>query len=80
MTMAGQEYDSVLPARAGEVDVYIYNVLGQRVLHYKIGAQRAGRYQQHIDMSPFASGVYFYELRVRAERREAFREVRKSSS
>lgn len=36
-----------------------------------------GHYQQIVDMSQFASGVYFYELRVRGENGVLFRNVRK---
>jgi hypothetical protein len=35
-----------------------------------------GYYQQIDDMSQFASGVYFYELRVRGENGVLFRNIR----
>jgi hypothetical protein len=61
----------------GDVELIVYNVLGQRVLRYWMAAQPAGRYQQRLDMSRLASGVYFYELRVRTDSRVAFRDVKK---
>ncbi len=63
--------------QSGEVELIVYNVLGQRVLRYKRGTEAAGRYTQKLDMSSFASGVYFYELRVRTEKTVLFRDVKK---
>lgn len=60
-----------------EVELIVYNVLGQRILHYQMGDQAAGRYNQLLDMSAFASGVYFYEVRVRTKETMLFRDVKK---
>lgn len=44
------------------VKLTIFNVLGQRVQEYDLGNMRAGIYRQTVDMSRFASGVYFYSI------------------
>ena len=64
-------------ARAGEVELRVYNVLGQRMLNLKKGTMQPGRYQQLLDMSRFASGVYFYELRVHSQHGLIFRNTKK---
>ncbi len=40
----------------------IYNVLGQKVEYRNHGMMNAGRYNESINMSRFASGVYFYRV------------------
>jgi hypothetical protein len=64
-------------AERGEVQIAVYNVLGQRVLMARREALAPGRYQQTVDMSEFASGVYFYEIRVMGGLSARFRDVRK---
>jgi flagellar hook assembly protein FlgD len=47
-----------------EIDLSIYNVLGQKVVTLVSEKQKAGYYQLEWDASRFASGVYFYILRA----------------
>jgi photosystem II stability/assembly factor-like uncharacterized protein len=44
------------------VHLTIFNVLGQRVKEFELGRMSAGTYSQVVDMSRFASGVYFYRI------------------
>ncbi|MEZ4699151.1 MAG: CARDB domain-containing protein [Rhodothermales bacterium] len=62
---------------SGDVELIVYNVLGQRVQRYRMGTQPAGNYTHRVDLSALASGVYFYELRVGDAKDFAFRAVRK---
>jgi flagellar hook assembly protein FlgD len=55
-----------------EVDLSIYNVLGQKVATLVSGKQTAGSHQVEWDASAFASGVYYYVLKT-----GEFRDVRK---
>jgi len=53
--------------RASEVEVEIYNVLGQRIRHMALGRRAVGSYQTAWDGcdsegKEVASGIYFYEL------------------
>ena len=45
-----------------EVDLSVYNVLGQKVVTLVSEKQEAGYYQVEWDASPFSSGIYFYVL------------------
>jgi hypothetical protein len=50
--------------RASEVNIAVYNVLGQRV-SVLVDAQRAaGTYSVDFQADRFASGVYFYVLKA----------------
>ena len=59
-----------LPARSAggsavsQVDLSIYNVLGQKVATLVSGQQQAGQYQVRWDASEFSSGLYFYQLKT----------------
>ena len=64
-------------AQHADVQIIVYNVLGQRVLVARDEPMSPGHYQQTIDMSTFASGVYFYEIRVMGSGKARFRDVRK---
>ena len=44
------------------VSLQVYNLLGQRVLSEDRGMMNAGSYNENIDMSRFASGVYIYRI------------------
>ena len=55
----------------------IFNVLGQRVQEFDLGRLGAGSYSQTVDMSRFASGVYFYRLEAMASDGERFAEMKK---
>ena len=45
-----------------DVDLSIYNILGQKVATLVNEKQKAGSYQVEWDASGFASGVYYYRL------------------
>lgn len=47
-----------------EVDVSVYNVIGQKVTTLVSERQKAGYHQVEWDASGFASGVYFYILKA----------------
>jgi hypothetical protein len=44
------------------VTLQIYNILGQKVEEWNYGMMQAGRFNESIDMSRCASGVYFYQI------------------
>jgi hypothetical protein len=64
-------------AERGEIQIEVFNLLGQRVLLARDEEMGPGHYQQIIDMSVFASGVYFYRIFVRGESGMLFQNVRK---
>ena len=47
---------------AGEVELNVYNILGQKVATLVSEKKAAGSYKVQWDASGFASGVYFYKL------------------
>jgi len=51
-------------AKASQVSLKIYNVLGQAVANLVNGYQQAGNYKVSFDGSKLSSGVYFYEMRA----------------
>ena len=58
-----------VPAEAGDVDLTIYNVLGQPVRHVWNGPLAAGEYRlvwdgRDAQGQPVAAGVYLYQLQV----------------
>jgi hypothetical protein len=57
---------------AADVQIEVYNVLGQRVAMIATGRQEAGRVEQRLDTSRWPSGLYFVRLvtdgAVRTER------------
>jgi hypothetical protein len=55
-----------------DVDLSVYNVLGQKVTTLMSGKQSAGSHQVEWDASLFASGVYYYVLKT-----GEFRDVKK---
>lgn len=65
-----------LPVRS-EVQIRIYNILGQRVMVVEKGMLSAGRYAERVNFSHLASGVYFYEVHARTEAGKLQRDVRK---
>ncbi len=50
-------------AKAGNMSLTVYNVLGQVVDVVDHGYKPAGTYSYNVNMDRFASGVYFYSLR-----------------
>ena len=61
--------------RAAEVEFYIYDVVGRRVMQLREGSLAAGRYRRSVDFSDLASGLYFYEIRAVGGEGVAFRDV-----
>ncbi len=55
-----------------DVTLEIYNTLGQRVEYWNYGIMDAGRYNENINMTPFASGVYFYRVMATGVNGEKF--------
>jgi hypothetical protein len=47
-----------------DVELSIYNLLGQKVAILVSEKQNAGRYQVEWDASGYASGIYFYTLKT----------------
>ncbi len=47
---------------AGNVELSIYNILGNKVAVLVSGKQKAGRHEVRWDASGFSSGIYFYRL------------------
>ena len=47
-----------------QVDLSIYNILGQKVCTLVSEKQKAGRYQVEWDAAGFASGIYYYRLTI----------------
>ncbi len=59
------------------VEVDILNVLGQRLQVFNLGRVNTGVYDQTVDMSRFASGVYFCRIDARASGGESFISMKK---
>ncbi len=53
--------------RAGEVEIVISNLLGQKVAAYALGVLPAGAHHFQIDLGAQPSGVYLYQVRVAGE-------------
>jgi hypothetical protein len=51
-------------AKAGNVSLAVYNVVGQKVADLVNGQKAAGKYQITWNANDLASGVYFYRLEV----------------
>jgi CubicO group peptidase (beta-lactamase class C family) len=54
-----------------DVDLSIYNLLGQKVATLVDRKQAAGSYQVQWDASGFASGIYIYRLKVQGQKQNA---------
>jgi len=50
-----------IPAEA-QVDLVLYNLLGQAVRTMVSAVQKAGRYDYSLDAGDLPSGVYFYRI------------------
>jgi hypothetical protein len=48
--------------QASQVDLCIYNILGQKVVTLVSAKQPAGLYKVRWDAQGFAAGIYFYRL------------------
>ncbi len=54
------------------VNLEVYNILGQLMISENRGMMSAGSYSQEFDMSRFASGVYFYRIAAAGANGEKF--------
>jgi hypothetical protein len=52
-----------LPA-AADVELSVFNALGQRVAVLENGYLPAGEYERNFDASALPSGIYYYTLRA----------------
>jgi hypothetical protein len=64
-------------AKAGKVEITVYDVIGRRVLRADQGALTPGRYRAAFNLSHLASGVYVYRIRVLGESRKLYEAVNK---
>ena len=55
------EIGFALPA-AGDVELSVYNILGQKIVILASGRFEAGTHKVHWDASSVASGIYYYKL------------------
>jgi len=63
-----------------QIDLSIYNILGQKVATLVSGKQKAGFHSVEWNASDFSSGVYYYQLLVddpSASSGQVYREVKK---
>jgi hypothetical protein len=51
-----------------DVELSIYNVLGQKVATLVNGNQQAGQHVVHWDASEFSSGIYYYRLSAKSQK------------
>jgi hypothetical protein len=63
--------DYELP-KTGDVELSVYNVLGEKVVTLVSEQQSAGRYSVEWDASGIGSGIYYYELKT-----DGYRNVKK---
>ena len=47
-----------------DVDLSVYNILGQKVIDKDYGTLPAGHFQENVNFGSFSSGVYFYRLNI----------------
>ena len=47
-----------------EIELVIYNIIGQRIATLVSEKQEAGHHQVEWDASGFASGIYYYQLKT----------------
>jgi hypothetical protein len=59
------------------VEITLFDALGCRVPTVDRGSLGAGRYQQIVDMSQHASGVYLYQIGFLGEQSIRFRDAEK---
>lgn len=63
--------------RTSKVVLAIYNALGQKVEELNYGTMDAGRYNEVVNLSRFASGVYHYRIQVTGSDGEWFVAIKK---
>jgi hypothetical protein len=59
------------------VKIEIFNVLGQKIKNVDLGLMNAGSANQTIDMSRYATGIYFYRLNIVSGEGERFAAMKK---
>ena len=66
-------------AVGSDVDLTVYNTLGQKVVTLIAGKQKAGMHSLEWDAGQMASGVYYYRLQVADawDQGEIFQEIKK---
>ena len=62
---------------SSQVDIAIYNILGQKVATLFNGYQTTGYHQVEWNASNFGSGVYFYKITATSETGSKFQSVKK---
>ncbi|MCF6271501.1 MAG: T9SS type A sorting domain-containing protein [Melioribacteraceae bacterium] len=55
-------------AKNGFVELYVYNILGQKVAVLVNKEQKVGSYEVQFDAWDLSSGIYFYEIKISKER------------
>jgi len=50
--------------KTSDVEISIYNLLGQKIATLLDSRQNAGKYQVEWDASSFASGIYYYKIQA----------------
>lgn len=46
----------------GEINLSIYNILGEKVIELVNGEKESGEYSLYVDMRKYSTGVYIYRL------------------
>jgi Secretion system C-terminal sorting domain/The GLUG motif len=59
------------------VTLDVFNVLGQRVEYWNYGLMNAGRFNENVNMSHYASGVYFYRIVAEGAKGDRFVSIKK---
>jgi hypothetical protein len=49
---------------ASEVELSVYNLLGQKVITLELGKKRAGQHQVEWNAKEYASGIYIYRIKA----------------
>jgi hypothetical protein len=62
---------------AGNVELTVFNLLGQQIFEKNMGNQKAGRHKFVFNGSTFSSGVYFYRLKVKEQSGKILVQTRK---
>ncbi len=48
--------------KESSVTLQVYNELGQKIFEKQLGALNSGKHQINVDLSRYASGIYFYRM------------------
>ena len=63
--------------QASTVTLEVFNTLGQRVEYWSYGVMNAGRYNEVVNMSQLASGIYLYRITAVGNNGERFSSIKK---